>query len=155
LDLDNLTPDMLRQGLALYLRDAFPDGLPDDLRPLGRLQAEGTLPEILANSAFLPISLVEDDASRPDIYRLAIGSVDSTRVKLCLKRVSLSEDFIFNVDIHDLYSNRPDGAETEEEHRERKASEALKRKVEDAWSTAGLPTFISYMEAYLDSREGG
>ena len=76
-------------------------------------------------------------------------------MKLCLKRVSLSEDFIFNVDIHDLFSNRPDGAETEEERVEREDSEALKRRVEDAWSAAGLPTFVSYMEAYLDRREGG
>ena len=83
----------------------------------------------------------------------SIGSVASDKVKFCLKRVSLSGDFLFNVDIHDLYLSRPDGRETEEEQREREASEILKRTVEDAWAAAGLPTFVSYMESYLDERE--
>ena len=140
---------MLRQAVALYVRDAFPGGLPDDRRSLGRLAAEGTLLEILDESAFQPISLTNDDA-RADIFKLAIGSESSPHVKLCLKRVSLSDDFLFNVDIHDLYSSRPDGAETDGERREREASEILKRKVEDSWASSGLPTFVSYMAAYLD-----
>jgi hypothetical protein len=154
LDLDNLTPDMLRQALALYVRAAFPDGIPDDRREMIRLPAEGTLPEILRASAFEPVSLA-DDGSRPDIWKLEIGAATSPRVKLCLKRVSLSDEFLFNVDIHDLYLSRPEGEESEEERREREGSEVLKRGVEDEWMKAGLPTFVKYMEDYLERGSSG
>jgi hypothetical protein len=149
LDLDNLTPDMLRQALALYLREAFPDGLPESKRALAKIPSEGTLTEILRASAFEPITL-GDTGERPDIWSLPIGCPGSDRVKFCLKRVSLSEDFLFNVDIHDLYLGRPDGEESDAERREREAGEVLKRTVEDAWTKAGLPTFVKYMEDYLD-----
>jgi hypothetical protein len=154
LDLDNLDADMLRRALALYLRAAFPDGLPEDRRPMIRLPVQGSLPEVLRGSSFEPVSLA-DDGSRIDIWRLPIGTRDSDRVKFCLKRVSLSDEFLFNVDIHDLYLSRPDGEESEDERREREASEVLKRKVESEWAAAGLPTFVKYMEDYLDRSEGG
>jgi len=149
LDLDNLTPDMLRQALAIYLREAWPDGLPEEVRDQVRLPAEGGLPEILRRSAFERVSLAEDD-SRPDIYKLNIGSHTSPLMKFCVKRVSMSETFLFNVDIHDLYLCRPDGEETEEERASREASEGLKRRVEELWGEAGLPTFLKYMEEYLE-----
>ncbi len=152
MDLDNLTSDKLRQALAIYLREAFPDGLPEEVRAQVRLPAEGELPEILRQSSFERVSLAEDD-SRPDIYKLNIGSSTSPVMKFCLKRVSMSETFLFNVDIHDLYLCRPDGAETEEEKASREASERLKRRIEELWGEAGLPTFLKYMEEYLDSEE--
>jgi hypothetical protein len=151
LDLDNLTADMLRQALALYLREAFPDGVPEEKRPMIRLPLEGTLPEILAASAFEPVSMAEDDTSRPDIWKLPIGSVTSDRMKFCLKRVSLSEEFLFNVDIHDLYLGG-DREETERERTDREASERLKQRVEESWAAAGLPTFVKYMEDYLNGK---
>ncbi len=152
MDLDNLTSDMLRQALAIYLREAFPDGLPDAVREQVRLPVEGDLPEILRQSAFERVSLADDD-SRPDIYKLNIGSHTSPLMKFCMKRVSLSETFLFNVDIHDLYLCRPDGEESEEERASREGSEKMKRRVEELWGEAGLPTFLKYMEEYLERSE--
>jgi hypothetical protein len=149
LDLDNLTADKLRQALALYLREAWPQGLPPEKRAMAILPAEGSLPEVLRASAFEPICIVEG-GTRPDIWMLRVGSAVSPRVKLTLKRVSLSEDVLFNVDTHDLYLSRSPGEETEEERRECEEAEALKRRVEEAWGAAGLPTFVTYMQDYLD-----
>ena len=153
MDLDNLTPAMVRQALAIYLREAFPDGLPDHVRDRVRLPARGTVAEMLEQGGFAKISLSGEDTSRPDGYKLEIGSSTSSRMKFCVKRVSLSETFLFNVDIHDLYLCRPEGAETEEERREREASEVLKKRIEEIWGQAGLPTFLKYMEEYLDATE--
>ena len=111
MDLDNLTADMLRQALALYVREAWPDGLPPAKRELVRLRARGTLPEILRESAFVPISLAEE-GTRTDIWKLPLGSAVSSRVKMTLKRVSLSDEFLFNVDTHDLYVGRATTEET-------------------------------------------
>jgi hypothetical protein len=153
LDLDNLTPDMVRQALAIYLREGFPDGIPEATRSRVRLPVAGTVPEMLDEAGFVKVSLAGEDTSRPDIYKLEIGSHTSPRMKFCVKRVSLSETFLFNVDIHDLYLCRPEGEETEEERGEREASEKLKRRIEELWGQAGLPTFLKYMEDYLDQTE--
>ena len=152
MDLDNVTPDKLRQALAIYLREGFPEGLPDDVRDRVRLPVEGSVETMLRAADFVRVSLADDD-SRPDIYKLEIGSHTSPRMKFCVKRVSLSETFLFNVDIHDLYLCRPEGEESEDERREREASEKLKRRIEELWGDAGLPTFVKYMEDYLAQSE--
>ncbi len=139
MNLRDVTGAMLREAAAIYLEEAYGTVAPrrrvPDLSGVGRV--EEALP------------LMDDegrrhgDGLRARRWVLRLGNSRYPNMKLSLEEYLLADEFVFAVDTHDASIVLP-GDPDEPAWREiRRWNLALKRRIEERWRKAGLPTYAA------------
>lgn len=137
-----ITGAMLREAVAVYLEEAYGGTPPRRRVPdlSGVKRAEEALP------------LMDDegrrhgDGLRARRWVLRLGNSRYPNMKLALEEYLLAEEFVFTVDTHDAAVVLP-GDPDEPAWRElRRWNLALKRRIEERWRKAGLPTYAALRE---------
>lgn len=136
--IDQLTPDLVRSAIALYLDQAWPEG--SSGRPvldLSRLEGAATTEDAMA--CFERPRADEEIACQR--FTLRLGNWRYPFMKFVVQEYLVEGEYFFSVDTHDdlhVDASAPDhDAWTEL----RRANRTIKASIERAWSEAGLPTY--------------
>jgi hypothetical protein len=149
---DQLRLDLLRTAVETYLKIAYPSGVfPEVVRR--RL----VWPEPLAIGDLLTKPPFERAGKLPGqqtpVFALRLGNWRYPHMKLQIQPWSNTAGFMLSVNTHDQVGALDTGAADAEAFRELQAeNQRLKENIEQAWDDAGLPTFLSYLREYIQSR---
>ena len=147
-----LSWDMLRDAIAIYLKHAYPNGqLPEVVQKRIALDASRPMAELLSASPFE--NYVADAPFHCTVHALRLGSVDYPHLKMEVRPFTNHAGFMFWVNTHDRFIS-PD-AKIPDADRWREVVRRngdLKQAVERAWAEAKLPTFTTAMQEDLDSK---
>ncbi len=144
--------DLLRTAVDTYLKIAYPSGeIPDAVRR--RL----VWPDVLAIGDLLTKPPFERAGKLPGhqtpVYALRLGNWRYPHMKLQIQPWSNPAGFKLSVNTHDQVAGLDAGSADAEAFRELQAeNQRLKEVIEQAWDEAGLPTFLSYLREYIQSR---
>ena len=140
--LGDITGQMLREAVAVFVEEAYGTAVPrrkvPDLSVVDRVG--DSLP------------LMEDESRRQGAghrarrWVLRLGNSRYPNMKLVLEEYLLEGEFVFTVDTHDdavVSPGDPDGPAWQEI---RRWNLALKRRIEERWKKAGLPTYAALRE---------
>jgi CheY-like chemotaxis protein len=140
--LEEVTPAMLREAVAIYMEEAY-GGLP----PRRRLP---DLHGLRAIGDALP--LMEDEARRSGgavrsrRWVLRLGNSRYPNMKLALEEYLLEGEFVLSVDTHDDAVVLPGDPDEPAWKELRNWNLSLKRRIEARWKNAGLPTYAALRE---------
>ena len=149
----HLPVHILHQAMDLYLRVAYPTGVPQVIaQRIGPVQALPDLGEV-------PLDLLE--RSVPDAatsYALRLGQPLYPHMKLVVDPIPAGtcrgQDFLMRVDVHDLHLHAPAGSPDAAWLASlRQSNNELKEHIEAAWTAAGLPSFKEFLRQQLDERK--
>jgi CheY-like chemotaxis protein len=147
LNLARVDGAMLRQAVGLYLVEAYAGAKP--VRRVPDLSGVRTADEVV--SAMDDESRRHGGAIRSRRWVLRLGNARYPNMKLALEEYLLEGEFVFTVDTHDEAVVRP-GDPDEPAWRELRAwNLAVKRRIEDRWRAAGLPTYAALLEVLARS----
>lgn len=153
--LEELTPEMVRRAVDIYMQHAWPDaaGAKPRFDPAS-LQGVESLPELFALCESKSIANEGPLCAR---YTLRLGNRDYPFMKFVVQEYLVDEEYFFSVDTHDdieVPVDSPDYAKFQEIRRH---NSELKREIESAWHLAGLPTHADLRELAegLARLEGG
>lgn len=135
--LEELHPALLAEALRLYLAEAWPPGesrVPraEHLRLLEAKDLEHSL------ACFERGDPGDDPESRR--FTLRVGNSRYPFMKFVLQEHLLAGEFFFSVDTHDNLDIRPESPDYRGWEELKAWNRALKLRIENAWSAAGLPT---------------
>jgi hypothetical protein len=147
-----LSWDMLRDAIAIYLKHAYPNGqLPEVVEKRIALDPNRSISELLAASPFE--NYVAEAPFHCTVHALRLGSVDYPHLKMEVRPYTNHAGFVFGVNTHDQFispdAKMPDADRWREVVRRNRE---LKQAVERAWAAANLPTFRTAMQEDLDSK---
>ncbi|MCA8979585.1 MAG: response regulator [Planctomycetes bacterium] len=136
--LEELTPEMVRRAVDIYMQHAWPNraGARPRFDP-AQLEGVESLSEMFA--------LCESKSDRSEgplcaRYTLRLGNRDYPFMKFVVQEYLVDEEYFFSVDTHDdieVPVSSPDYAKFQEIRRH---NSELKREIEADWHDAGLPT---------------
>jgi len=134
--LEQMTPAHVRRAVALYMTHAFPDG-GEARRPANvrELEDVADIHRLLAR-----FERVHADDGGFERFALRLGNARYPFMKFVVQEHLVDDEYFFSVDTHDNLEIRPDNPDYEEWERLKTYNRELKRKVEAAWESAGLPT---------------
>jgi hypothetical protein len=147
-----LSSDMLRNAIAIYLKHAYPTGqLPEVVQKRIALDPNRPIADLLAAA---PFENYEAEAPvRCTVHALRLGSVDYPHLKMEVRPFPNQAGFMFWVNTHDQFlspdAKMPDADRWREVVRRNRD---LKQAVERAWAEAKLPTFTTAMQEDLDAK---
>lgn len=131
---DELSRAMIQRALEIYFHFAYGS---DPRRIKGFDEAEdGDVFAGFVNESRVP----EAGHAQLERYTLRLGNRSYPHMKLVLQEHVIPGQFCFGVDTHDQMEIRPDLPDYEAFMRLRRHNFELKRKIEDAFTAAGLPT---------------
>jgi hypothetical protein len=143
----------LRRAVEIYLAHAYPDGsIPDAVRKRITWPDDAETASLVSRPPF-------ERANRPGegvpaIYALRLGNHCYPHMKLQIQPWSSAEGYLLSVNTHDqalsLSTVGPDAAAYSALQAE---NQRLKELIESAWQDAGLPTFLSFLRAYIESNQ--
>lgn len=136
MNLAELTPELVRRAVALYMRRAWPGELARPIFDPRRLESAGTMGEIFALCEKRPAGLEPIQAH----FALRLGNERYPFMKLVLHEYLLEHEFFFVVDTHDDFEVPSDNPDYGAWEQVRLHNDALKRAIEDEWEEAGVPT---------------
>lgn len=147
-----LSWDMLRDAIAIYLKHAYPNGqLPEVIQKRIALDASRPMPELLGAAPFE--NYVADAPFHCTVHALRLGSVEYPHLKMEIRPFTNHAEFVFWVNTHDQFispdAKMPDADRWREVVRRNRD---LKQAVERAWAEHKLPTFTTAMQEDLDSK---
>ena len=147
-----LSWDMLRDAIAVYLQHAYPNGrIPEVVQGRVALDPSRPVPELLRAPPFE--NYVADAPFHCTVHALRLGSADYPHIKLEIRPFTNHAGFMFWVNTHDQFispdAKMPDADRWREVIRR---NGDLKQAVERAWADAKLPTFRTAMQEDLDSK---
>ncbi len=134
----------IRQAVSLYLKGAYPDGVPGQaekfLPPAGLEPARWLLGGISEpNPPDAPLEAVRS-------FALRIGNAKYPNMKLRLTRPPKGKAFLFCVDSHDGFlSAEPGTADHEALEQLKSFNASVGRAIAAEWDAAGLPTERNYL----------
>jgi len=132
--LDQISVAMLREAVDIFVRLAFDE---DSAPPPIELPAGDRVEEVLAD-------FTDDSpaARRKDsrCFLVRIGSAEYPFMKLALQEYLLEDQFFFMVDTHDQMELKPGMRDYEAWNELKKKNRERKRRIEEAWSSASIPT---------------
>lgn len=137
MNLKDFTAGMIREAVAIYLEEAFGGTRPR--RRVPDLAGLATIDQV--------IPLMEDEARRhADGVRarrwvLRLGNSRYPNMKLALEEYLLAGEFVLTVDTHDEAVILPGDPDEEKWRAIRRWNLALKRRIEERWRRARLPTY--------------
>ncbi len=135
--LDDLDPDVFELGLAIYLHHAY-----EGRQPPQRAQIDTSA---LRNSEDVLALFTEETPPNPggESHRhlvLRLGNSNYPHMKLALMEFVEPGEWFWAVDTHDRAPIRPDSPDWPKWQRLRRRNLDVKRRVEEAWREAGIPT---------------
>lgn len=135
--LDELHPALLSEALRLYLAEAWPPGE-------SRVPRAEHLRLLQATDLAHSLACFErgDPGDDPESRRftLRVGNSRYPFMKFVLQEHLLAGEFFFSVDTHDNLDIRPESPDYRGWEELKAWNRALKLRIENAWSAAGLPT---------------
>jgi hypothetical protein len=158
----DIPASILQQALDLYLRLAYPAGVPADVQtrvaPLRSLPREAAVPRDLLeagvpnSSASLAVRLGQP------LYphmKLVFDPCPHAAAPSAASSTCRGFDFLLRADAHDQHLHAPPGSPDAAWLASiRQSNQELVEKIEAAWSAAGLPTFKDYLRSQLAARKG-
>ena len=153
--LEELTPEMVRRAVDIYMQYAWPDaGAAKPRFDPSTLEGVESLPELFA--------LCESKSSHNEgplcaRYTLRLGNRDYPFMKFVVQEYLVDEEYFFSVDTHDDIEVPVDSPDYEKFQEIRRHNSELKHEIEAAWHHAGLPTHNDLRELAegLARLEGG
>lgn len=152
-DLRHLRVDLLKQAVDCYLALAYPSGQwPETVKRRLAWPEGADATALLAQPSFERADRPE--SGRSPIYALRLGNTHYPHMKIQIQPWSNAAGFLLSVNTHDqvlaLDPNSPDLPAFRAIQAE---NQRLKEAIEQAWDSAGLPTFLRYLRDYIESRE--
>lgn len=153
-EVDALRLDVLRRAVDVYLKIAYPGGeYPESVRRRATWDEAADPRELLAGPPFERAGRVP--GSRSMIYALRLGNRRYPHMKLQFQPWDNAEGLMLSVNTHDqIASFDLAPADADAFHRLQVENQELKEAVEQAWEAEGLPTFLRFLRAYIESRNG-
>ena len=151
MNLRDVPGGMLRAAMAIFLEEAYGGGRPR--RKVPDLSHVGTAEEALP--------LMEDegrrhgDGQRARRWVLRLGNSRYPNMKLALEEYLLKGEFVFTVDTHDETVTLPGDPDTEAWAEIRRWNLALKRRIEERWRRASLPTYAALKQVLAKAAGAG
>ena len=133
---EELTPELIRRAVALYMHHAWPGG---EARPIfdpRRLEGVESVQEIFELCERPRAS----DPEMLDCYSLRLGNEYYPFMKCVLHEYLLDEEFFFVVDTHDDFDVPADNPDHGAWQRIRLRNRELKQLIEADWAREGIPT---------------
>lgn len=136
MNLSELTPDLVRRAVAIYMRLAWPG---ESARPIFdpcRLESATSMAEVFALCETRPAGLEPIQAH----FALRLGNAHYPFMKLVLHEYLLEHEFFFVVDTHDDFDVPADNPDFGAWEVIRRHNHTLKLAIEEEWEAAGIPT---------------
>ena len=143
---------LLRTAVETYLKAAYPLGeIPDAVRRRLVWPDVSAMGELLTKPPFERAGKLP--GHQTPVYALRLGNWRYPHMKLQIQPWSNPAGFMLSVNTHDQVAGLEEGTADAEAFRELQAeNQRLKEVIEQAWDDAGLPTFLSYLREYIQSR---
>lgn len=143
--------DALRRAVEIYLAHAYPTGaVPDPVRKRIDWPDDVEVGTLLSSPPFERANRPGDGI--PAIFALRLGNHRYPHMKLQVQPWSTVEGYLLSVNTHDqalsLNAASRDAAAYNELQAE---NQRIKELIESAWQDEGLPTFLSYLRAYIQN----
>jgi CheY-like chemotaxis protein len=136
MNLAELTPELVRRAVAIYMEKAWPEEAARPIFDPRRLEGAGTMAEVFALCETRPAGLAPIQAH----FALRLGNESYPFMKLVLHEYLLEHEFFFVVDTHDDFEVPADNPDFGAWEGVRRHNHALKQAIEAAWEEAGVPT---------------
>jgi hypothetical protein len=153
-DLRDLDIGALRRAVGIYLQIAYDDSTPSEAVRHRLEWPEGVDAETLMSGPPFERS-GKSKSTGATIYALRLGNARYPHMKLQVQPWPNSAGFMLSVNTHDqvltLDASTVDLPAFREIQSENKR---LKELIEQAWDSAGLPTFLRYLREYIEQRGG-
>lgn len=134
--LAELSPDLVRRAVAIYMQIAWPGSAARPIFDPRRLAGAGTMAEVFALCETRPAGLQPVQAH----FALRLGNARYPFMKVVLHEYLLEHEFFFVVDTHDDFELTADNPDFGAWVGIKQHNHALKQSIEDAWEAAGIPT---------------
>ena len=151
-DLNALRMDEVRKAIDIYLSIAY-SGVeaPESVRARLRWPEGESAAALLGRAPFEKVG--RTDTPGPTIFALRLGNVRYPHMKLQIQPWPNAAGFLLSVNTHDqVLALDPDAADSSAFRTLQAENQRLKETIENAWDTAGLPTFLRYLRDYLVER---
>lgn len=141
----------LRRAAEIYLQVAYGDApIPEAVQRRLSWPPNGEPDAILAQPPFEKVASTEPEA--PPIHALRLGNPRYPHMKLQVQTWPTAQGFLLSVNTHDQVLSQATTARDQAGARLiQQENQALKEAIEQAWETAGLPTFLAYLRDYIQS----
>jgi CheY-like chemotaxis protein len=136
MNLAELTPELVRRAVAIYMEKAWPEEAARPIFDPRRLEGAGTMAEVFALCETRPVGREPIQAH----FALRLGNARYPFMKLVLHEYLLEHEFFFVVDTHDDFDVPADNPDYGAWEQVRRHNDALKQRIEAAWEEAGVPT---------------
>jgi len=131
-----MTPAHVRRAIALYVRNAWPDGPGrETVARLAEIERETELEGLLAR-----FETVAGGGGGLKRFALRLGNARYPFMKFVVQEHLVNGEYFFSVDTHDNLEIRPDSPDFPEWERLRGYNRGLKTTIEAEWERAGLQT---------------
>ena len=135
--LDELTPDLFRKALGIYLERTYPDGVPPSRGVPDTLHLR-TADDVLA--LFTRETRPNPGGSEFRHYVIRLGNSRYPHMKLALMEFLEHDEFMWSVDTHDRAPVDPESPDWPKWQDLRIQNLRLKARIEAAWRKTGIPT---------------
>jgi hypothetical protein len=154
LSLSRVRLDLLRRAVEIYLSLAYRGSEPP-MAVRRRLEwTAGADSEALLTGP--PFERVGKTPSDKPIVALRLGNARYPHMKLQIQSWDCPSGYLLSVNTHDhALGVDPTAPDAEAFMALQAENQRLKVEIEQAWSDAGLPTFLAYLRSYLDQHSGG
>jgi hypothetical protein len=143
--------ESLQRAVAIYLTHAYPAGsIPVSVRKRVEWPADADVQNLLVRPPF-------ERANRPGegvpaIFALRLGNHRYPHMKLQIQAWSTPEGYLLSVNTHDqALSLNAAGSDADAYHDLQAENQRLKELIESSWQEDGLPTFLSFLRAYIQN----
>jgi hypothetical protein len=143
--------EALQRAVAIYLAHAYPAGLiPETVRGRVDWPADADTEKLLSRPPF-------ERANRPGegipaIFALRLGNHRYPHMKLQIQSWSTPEGYLLSVNTHDqALALNVTGSDAAAYNALQAENQRLKELIESAWQENGLPTFLSFLRAYIQN----
>ena len=150
-DLHELRLDVLRQAVEIYLELAYATGaVPEVVRRRLEWRDDLAADELLNQP---PFECADKAPGRQTpIYALRLGNYRYPHMKLQIQPWNNEAGFMLSVNTHDQVTGFTLSENDARVFQDLQAeNQRMKEMIEQAWDTAGLPTFLRYLRDYIES----
>lgn len=141
--------------MAIYLAHAYPNGIvPEAVQQRIAWPDDVDVAELVSRPPF-------ERANRPGegvpaIFALRLGNHRYPHMKLQVQPWTTAEGYLLSVNTHDQALSLNMGSQDAEAYNALQAeNQRIKELIEAAWQKEGLPTFLSFLRAYIESNTPG
>ncbi|MBI3817798.1 MAG: response regulator [Planctomycetes bacterium] len=133
-----VTCTKIKDALAIYLANAHPKGVPDEVKIPDAIREGNSVPEMLRG--FTREECIQPGSPCLQQWVLRLGNERYHFMKMVLREYLFEGEFVFSVDTHDNLDIRPHYPDYEEWQQLKKFNRELGARIETQWKTAGLDT---------------